>query len=78
MGTVFLKKMSATTSSYIHNNFVSDFCRFDCGMFMVKYIDFYSRGLDLCFTQVNSRKILNLPLSLVGECHFERRKTAYN
>jgi len=24
---------------------------FDCGMFMVKYIDFYSRGLDLCFTQ---------------------------
>ncbi|CAL9219918.1 unnamed protein product [Arabidopsis halleri] len=24
---------------------------FDCGMFMVKYIDFYSRGLDLRFTQ---------------------------
>ncbi|KFK38085.1 hypothetical protein AALP_AA3G067700 [Arabis alpina] len=24
---------------------------FDCGMFMLKYIDFYSRGLDLCFTQ---------------------------
>ncbi|KAF8085165.1 hypothetical protein N665_0678s0022 [Sinapis alba] len=24
---------------------------FDCGMFMIKYIDFYSRGLDLCFTQ---------------------------
>ncbi|EOA30495.1 hypothetical protein CARUB_v10013619mg [Capsella rubella] len=24
---------------------------FDCGMFMLKYIDFYSRGLELCFTQ---------------------------
>uniref|UniRef100_A0A1J3I0U5 Ubiquitin-like-specific protease 1A n=1 Tax=Noccaea caerulescens TaxID=107243 RepID=A0A1J3I0U5_NOCCA len=24
---------------------------FDCGMFMLKYIDFYSRGFDLCFTQ---------------------------
>ncbi|KAG2318178.1 hypothetical protein Bca4012_040311 [Brassica carinata] len=24
---------------------------FDCGMFMLKYMDFYSRGLDLCFTQ---------------------------
>ncbi|CAH2054740.1 unnamed protein product [Thlaspi arvense] len=24
---------------------------FDCGMFMLKYLDFYSRGLDLCFTQ---------------------------
>ncbi|XP_019092481.1 PREDICTED: ubiquitin-like-specific protease 1A [Camelina sativa] len=24
---------------------------YDCGMFMLKYIDFYSRGLDLCFTQ---------------------------
>ncbi|XP_010558819.1 PREDICTED: ubiquitin-like-specific protease 1A isoform X2 [Tarenaya hassleriana] len=23
----------------------------DCGMFMLKYIDFYSRGLDLCFGQ---------------------------
>ncbi|ONK68260.1 uncharacterized protein A4U43_C05F9390 [Asparagus officinalis] len=23
----------------------------DCGMFMLKYIDFYSRGLDLCFNQ---------------------------
>ncbi|PPD99518.1 hypothetical protein GOBAR_DD03449 [Gossypium barbadense] len=25
--------------------------RFDCGMFMLKYIDFYSRGLSLCFEQ---------------------------
>ncbi|KAK5794442.1 Ubiquitin-like-specific protease ESD4 [Gossypium arboreum] len=24
---------------------------FDCGMFMLKYIDFYSRGLSLCFEQ---------------------------
>ncbi|XVF66217.1 hypothetical protein PTKIN_Ptkin10aG0017700 [Pterospermum kingtungense] len=24
---------------------------FDCGMFMLKYIDFYSRGLTLCFKQ---------------------------
>ncbi|CAA7017114.1 unnamed protein product [Microthlaspi erraticum] len=24
---------------------------FDCGMFMLKYIDFYSRGLNLCFNQ---------------------------
>ncbi|KAI4378929.1 hypothetical protein MLD38_016346 [Melastoma candidum] len=24
---------------------------FDCGMFMIKYADFYSRGLDLCFSQ---------------------------
>ncbi|KAJ4867631.1 Ubiquitin-like-specific protease 1A [Raphanus sativus] len=24
---------------------------FDCGMFMLKYMDFYCRGLDLCFTQ---------------------------
>ncbi|XVF38727.1 hypothetical protein REPUB_Repub20aG0126700 [Reevesia pubescens] len=24
---------------------------FDCGMFMLKYIDFYSRGLSLCFGQ---------------------------
>ncbi|CAN8260215.1 unnamed protein product [Cochlearia groenlandica] len=24
---------------------------FGCGMFMLKYIDFYSRGLDLCFTE---------------------------
>ncbi|XP_010446102.1 PREDICTED: ubiquitin-like-specific protease 1A isoform X2 [Camelina sativa] len=24
---------------------------YDCGIFMLKYIDFYSRGLDLCFTQ---------------------------
>ncbi|KAJ6808746.1 putative ubiquitin-like-specific protease 1B isoform X1 [Iris pallida] len=24
---------------------------FDCGMFMLKYIDFYSRGLGLCFSQ---------------------------
>ncbi|KAF3600871.1 hypothetical protein F2Q69_00039058, partial [Brassica cretica] len=24
---------------------------FDCGMFMLKYMDFYSRGLDLCFTE---------------------------
>uniref|UniRef100_A0A2P2KEW5 Uncharacterized protein MANES_03G196000 n=1 Tax=Rhizophora mucronata TaxID=61149 RepID=A0A2P2KEW5_RHIMU len=26
---------------------------FDCGMFMIKYADFYSRGLGLCFSQVN-------------------------
>ena len=26
--------------------------RFDCGMFMIKYADFYSRGLGLCFSQV--------------------------
>ncbi|KAK8309718.1 hypothetical protein V6Z11_D02G141200 [Gossypium hirsutum] len=25
--------------------------RFDCGMFMLKYINFYSRGLSLCFEQ---------------------------
>ncbi|PPD91890.1 hypothetical protein GOBAR_DD11158 [Gossypium barbadense] len=25
--------------------------KFDCGMFMLKYIDFYSRGLSLCFEQ---------------------------
>lgn len=24
---------------------------FDCGMFMLKYVDFYSRGLGLCFSQ---------------------------
>ncbi|XP_044479990.1 ubiquitin-like-specific protease ESD4 isoform X3 [Mangifera indica] len=24
---------------------------FDCGMFMLKYVDFYSRGLGLCFDQ---------------------------
>ncbi|XP_058082104.1 ubiquitin-like-specific protease ESD4 isoform X2 [Magnolia sinica] len=24
---------------------------YDCGMFMIKYVDFYSRGLDLCFGQ---------------------------
>lgn len=26
---------------------------FDCGMFMIKYADFYSRGLGLCFGQEN-------------------------
>ncbi|CAN1807033.1 Ubiquitin-like-specific protease ESD4 [Linum perenne] len=26
---------------------------YDCGMFMIKYADFYSRGLDLCFSQEN-------------------------
>lgn len=59
-GYHFPNNMSADsyyTSSYIHNNFVSAFCRFDCGMFMLKYIDFYSRGLDLCFTQVKSPEI---------------------
>nr|GEY35859.1 ubiquitin-like-specific protease ESD4 [Tanacetum cinerariifolium] len=25
---------------------------YDCGMFMIKYIDFYSRDIGLCFTQV--------------------------
>ncbi|KAK4800782.1 hypothetical protein SAY86_021269 [Trapa natans] len=24
---------------------------YDCGVFMIKYADFYSRGLDLCFSQ---------------------------
>ncbi|GMJ05454.1 EARLY IN SHORT DAYS 4 [Hibiscus trionum] len=28
---------------------------FDCGMFMLKYIDFYSRGLSLCFDQEHMR-----------------------
>lgn len=26
--------------------------RYDCGLFMLKYIDFYSRGLGLKFSQV--------------------------
>ncbi|CAI0466745.1 unnamed protein product [Linum tenue] len=26
---------------------------YDCGMFMIKYADFYSRGLGLCFSQEN-------------------------
>ncbi|XXG79246.1 hypothetical protein AAC387_Pa09g0359 [Persea americana] len=26
-------------------------CGWDCGMFMIKYADFYSRGLTLCFNQ---------------------------
>jgi sentrin-specific protease 1 len=26
--------------------------RHDCGVFMVKYADFYSRNLRLCFNQV--------------------------
>ena len=30
-------------------------CRWDCGMFMLKYIDFYSRNMDLIFGQVVSR-----------------------
>ncbi|MFQ6666381.1 hypothetical protein Gotur_032748 [Gossypium turneri] len=25
--------------------------RLDCGMFMLKYFNFYSRGLSLCFEQ---------------------------
>ncbi|PWA99717.1 ubiquitin-like-specific protease ESD4 [Artemisia annua] len=25
--------------------------RYDCGMFMIKYIDFYSRDVGLCFSQ---------------------------
>ncbi|KAA8548936.1 hypothetical protein F0562_000620 [Nyssa sinensis] len=29
---------------------------FDCGVFMIKYADFYSRGLRLCFNQVSYRK----------------------
>ncbi|KAK8525310.1 hypothetical protein V6N13_123173 [Hibiscus sabdariffa] len=41
---------------------------FDCGMFMLKYIDFYSRGLSLCFDQEDmpyfrlrtAKEILNL------------------
>lgn len=33
--------------------------RYDCGMFMIKYADFYSRGLGLCFNQV---KHINTPL----------------
>ncbi|GMI80194.1 EARLY IN SHORT DAYS 4 [Hibiscus trionum] len=41
---------------------------FDCGMFMLKYIDFYSRGLRLCFNQEHmpyfrlrtAKEILNL------------------
>ncbi|BAF12256.2 Os03g0410100, partial [Oryza sativa Japonica Group] len=27
------------------------FNRWDCGMFMLKFIDFHSRGIGLCFTQ---------------------------
>lgn len=27
--------------------------RFDCGMFMIKYADFYSRDIGLCFSQVS-------------------------
>lgn len=30
--------------------------RWDCGVFMIKYADFYSRGLGLHFNQVNARK----------------------
>jgi len=26
--------------------------RWDCGMFMLKYIDFHSRGIKPCFSQV--------------------------
>lgn len=26
---------------------------FDCGMFMLKYADFYSRDIGLCFSQVH-------------------------
>lgn len=33
--------------------------RYDCGVFMLKYTDFYSRGLGLCFSQV-SNLILNV------------------
>ncbi|KAG6593970.1 Ubiquitin-like-specific protease ESD4, partial [Cucurbita argyrosperma subsp. sororia] len=41
---------------------------YDCGMFMIKYTDFYSRGLDLCFKQEHmpyfrrrtAKEILNL------------------
>ncbi|XP_061999000.1 ubiquitin-like-specific protease 1A [Rosa rugosa] len=28
-----------------------DFNRFDCGMFMIKYADYYSKGSELCFNQ---------------------------
>ncbi|KAI3883880.1 hypothetical protein MKX03_017343 [Papaver bracteatum] len=31
--------------------------RSDCGMFMIKYADFYSRGLGLCFSQVGLRHV---------------------
>lgn len=56
MGIFFLHTKMPATNSYFHSRVVltwgSAFCRFDCGMFMLKYIDFYSRGFDLCFTQV--------------------------
>lgn len=32
--------------------------KFDCGMFRLEYIDFYSRALGLCFNQVRSRFFL--------------------
>lgn len=32
--------------------------RFDCGVFMIKYADFYSRGLGLCFSQVRHIEIM--------------------
>ncbi|KAG4128650.1 hypothetical protein ERO13_D09G033125v2 [Gossypium hirsutum] len=36
----------------MHTRLAADAIRwFDCGMFMLKYIDFYSRGLSLCFEQ---------------------------
>lgn len=35
--------------------------RFDCGMFMIKYADFYSRGLGLCFNQVNRAHLNAFP-----------------
>lgn len=36
---------------FVVANFI--FLRYDCGMFMLKYIDFFSRGLGLCFSQVS-------------------------
>lgn len=64
-------------------NFSFSFNRFDCGVFMIKYADFYSRGLGLCFSQVMHmkrgriwKKIFQWPFVNVGPW-FEVLKIAY-
>ncbi|GFP99899.1 ubiquitin-like-specific protease esd4 [Phtheirospermum japonicum] len=51
---------------------------FDCGMFMIKYVDFYSRDIGLCFNQatdcegdfkVESRMMNNKEILLVSSLH---------
>lgn len=41
--------------------------RFDCGMFMIKYADFYSRGFGLCFNQVR-HVMLGMDRLYIYEC----------